>query len=352
MTDETEAEDAGAKTDAPDLSVVIVNWNTADLLQAALLSLDRHLDQVAHEVIVVDNASSDRSVQMVHEVFPQVRLICNDENVGFGRANNQGMTAASGEWLLLLNSDAELLDDSVARLLVRMKNDSGVGVGHCRLLSADDTQQYTTYRFPSMQIALLDGLGLNNLLPRRQREALLAGYWDQSYDRDVDWVAAAFMLIRREVFAQTGGFDPTIFMYGEDLEWCWRIRDAGWRIRFYADGAVRHQNHVSSDLRWGAERIAICLARQHEIVVARRGRAVATAIGATGFVGTCLRALRYSVFAFRSQEDAVEARAIGAYQRALVRILCETSLRAVCQTGARHLSRAFSGSTRSPTGRR
>jgi GT2 family glycosyltransferase len=254
-------------------------------------------------------------------------LIRNGENLGFGSANNQGMKAARASWFLLLNSDAELVDDSVVRLLSEMRRDSSVGVGHCRLLSPDGTMQHTTYRFPGMSVALLDGLGLNHLLPRRFRDGLMGGYWDQSYDRDVDWVAGAFMLVRREVFEETGGFDEAIFMYGEDLEWCWRISDRGWRIRFYADAVVKHRNHASSDQRWGDKRIEICVERQHQILVARRGASSATASAAIGAVGACLRAVRYSVLALRSDENREDFSATAAYQRALVRNMGALCLR-------------------------
>jgi asparagine synthase (glutamine-hydrolysing) len=256
-----------------DLSVIIVNWNTRDILRNCLASVQTHLDAVSHEIIVVDNASSDGSAEMVAKEFPWVRLIRNVENVGFGRANNQGMRVARGQWLLLVNSDTVLIDDSVGRLLARVRNEPELGVAHCRLLKPDGRLQYSTYRFPGIRLSLLEDFGLYKLLsPARRGKVLLSGYWEQDEERDVDWVAGAFMLCPRRVFEETGGFSEAYFMYGEDMEWCHRIRDRGWRIRYYPDASIVHLDHTSSDIRWGGRPIAACIERQVNIYAGRHGR--------------------------------------------------------------------------------
>jgi GT2 family glycosyltransferase len=279
---------------APELSVVIVSWNTVDLTRAALRSLEDHLGSVAHEVIVVDNASADGSQEMIAAEFPHVRLIRNSENVGFGRANNQGMAVARGRWFLLLNSDAELTDGSVAALFRRIQGDRTLGIAHCRLVSPDGGLQYTTYRFPSVKLALLDNVGLSKVVPARVRENLLGGYWEQNYERDVDSVAGAFMLLPREVFEETGGFAEEIFMYGEDIEWCSRIKEHGWRVRYFPDATVLHQNHAST-ARWvdDKRRIAICIAADQRLITARDGRTAATAYRAIRVLGATMRLLYY-----------------------------------------------------------
>lgn len=281
----------------PSLSVIVVNWNTRERLRACLGSIDRHLGQVDHEVLVVDNASSDGSAEMVTEEFPAVRLMRNAQNIGFGRANNQAMRAARGRWLLLLNSDTELRDDSVARLLPEVRSEPGIGVAHCRLEFPDGRLQHTTYRFPRLHLALIENLGLYKLLSRRRTGALLlGGYWEQDEARDVDWVSGAFMLLPREVFTQAGGFDERLFMYGEDLEWCYRIREQGWRIRYYPQASVVHFDHTSSEIRWGDgdERVALCLRRQHDTYVERRGRARGAAFMALALAGAVLRTVYYA----------------------------------------------------------
>jgi GT2 family glycosyltransferase len=201
-----------------------------------------------------------------------VRLLRNTENTGFARANNQAMKVARGRWFLLLNSDTVLTDDSVASLWRRVKDDPTIGVAHCRLVMGDGRLQHTTYRFPGVRLALLEDFALYKFLSAERRGwALLAGYWDQAEERDVDWVAGAFMLLPREVYEKTGGFSEAYFMYGEDMEWCYRIRQAGWRIRYFPQATIVHLDHQSSAIRWGERRVAICLERQLDIYARRQG---------------------------------------------------------------------------------
>ena len=198
--------------------------------------------------------------------------------------------------MLLLNSDTLLVDGSVAALVRRIRSERNVGVAHCRLVFPDGRQQHTVYRFPSLRLALLEDLGFYKLLSkRRQGETLLTGYWDYAEERDVDWVAGAFMLLPREVFEATGGFDERIFMYGEDMEWCHRIRDNGWRIRYYPDATVKHFDHSSAEIRWGDERIALCLRRQRDIYRERHGPLRAAALMTLRLVGAGIRTVYYSV---------------------------------------------------------
>jgi asparagine synthase (glutamine-hydrolysing) len=277
-----------------ELSVVIVNWNTREILRTCLSSVREHLADIDHEVIVVDNASADGSPEMVAADFPAVRLVRNADNAGFGVANNQAMRIAHGRWFLLLNSDTLLTDDSVGELLRRVTDEPSLGVAHCRVEFPDGRLQHTAYRFPSLRLSVLEDLGLYKLLGRRRAgETLLGGYWDYEQERDVDWVAGAFMLLPREVFEQTGGFDERLFMYGEDLEWCQRIREHGWRIRFFPQASIVHLNHTSSELRWGDERVALCLERQHVLYVERRGRGFGAAFMAVKIVGAALRSGYY-----------------------------------------------------------
>jgi asparagine synthase (glutamine-hydrolysing) len=279
-----------------DVSVIIVNWNTRQLLHDCLSSIDEHLAAVDHEVIVVDNDSSDGSPDMVEEEFPHVRLIRNTENVGFGRANNQAMREARGEWLLLLNSDTVLLDGSVGELFESVRNTPDLGVAHCRLILPDGRLQHTAYRFPSVPLAVVEDLGLYKLLPSKiAGKLLLAGYWDYSEERDVDWVAGAFMLLPRHVFEETQGFDERLFMYGEDMEWAYRIRERGWRIRYYPTASIKHFDHSSSEIRWGDERIALCLRRQRDIYRERSGGPRTALLMLLHVAGAATRSVYYSI---------------------------------------------------------
>jgi asparagine synthase (glutamine-hydrolysing) len=287
---------APASSAERDLSVIVVNWNTRERLRDCLASAEKHLSRIDHEILVVDNGSSDGSPEMVEREFPGIRLIRNDENLGFGRANNQAMRVARGRWFLLLNSDTILVDDSVQTLCGEVQRENDIGIAHCRLNFPDGRLQHTVYRFPSVKLALVEDLGLYKLMPKAKTgPLLLSGYWDYSEERDVDWVAGAFMLLPRRVFAETGGFDERLFMYGEDLEWCYRVRDHGWRIRFYPQASIIHLDHSSSEVRWGDERITLCLRRQRDIYRERHGTVRSTALTAVRVAGAALRTAYYSI---------------------------------------------------------
>lgn len=254
------------------LSIIIVNWNTCDITRNCLRSIGEQVCDIAYEVIVVDNASSDASVEMTRCEFPDVRLIVNDENLGFGRANNQAMRIARGRYFFLLNSDTVVIDDSIQQLVGFMEREPGVGIAGCKLLFEDLSLQGSCSRFPSIRVALLEDLLLYKFLPRRlQGELLLNGYWAHDRARDVDVVWGAAMMVRRAVFDETGGFDERIFMYGEDMEWCMRVRDAGWRIAFTPDCRIVHLNHKSAEKKYGDERIDLCHKRAYEIYRRRSG---------------------------------------------------------------------------------
>lgn len=253
---------------SPLLSVVIVNWNTREVLRGCLATLSPHLAGVAYEAIVVDNGSSDGSADMVKRDFPGVRVVRNRENLGFGRANNIGMAAASGEFFLLLNSDARLTDGAVVLLLARLKERPEVGVVAPRIVHEDGRLQASARRFPSLGRLLLSDLWLHRLLGREgAAERLLGHYWDHSQERAVDWLVGACLLLRRKVFEDTGGFDPTMFLYGEEVEWCRRIRDRGWTVLFSPAGKVVHLDHRSADILLGTQgRIDQCLDAEDKLL--------------------------------------------------------------------------------------
>ncbi|HSW31555.1 MAG TPA: asparagine synthase (glutamine-hydrolyzing) [Longimicrobiales bacterium] len=277
-------------TAAPRLSIIIVNWNTRDITRDCLASVRKWMRAVPHEVILVDNASSDGSADMVRAEFPEVRLIANAENVGFGRANNQGMRVARGDLFFLLNSDTLLVDDSVGRLADLVASEPDVGIAGCRLLNEDRTTQSSCGRSPSVGVSILEELLLYKLLPRRmQGELLLGGYWPHDRARDVDAVWGAAMMVRREVFEETGGFDERIFMYGEDLDWCMRARDRGWRIRFHPEGEIVHLDHRSSAQRYGDMRIDLSLQRGYDIYRERTGALATAALMGVKAVGALIR---------------------------------------------------------------
>jgi N-acetylglucosaminyl-diphospho-decaprenol L-rhamnosyltransferase len=237
----------------PELSVVIVNWNVRDLLRRCLESVfvagGPSTDHASPrtEVIVVDNASTDGSVEMIRTEFPQVTILTNTANLGFAGGNNQGIAAAQGRYVLLLNADAEVLGDALSVLVQYMGAHSDVGLVGPQLLYPDGRVQSSRRRFPTLATLFLESTWLESLAPR----SLLNRYYvlDQpdSALLDVDWVVGAAMLIRRETLQQVGGLDEGFFMYSEELDWCRRIKAAGWRVVYQPAAQIVHHVGKSSE---------------------------------------------------------------------------------------------------------
>lgn len=270
------------------LSVIIVSWNTREVLRATLESLDEPLRALDHEVIVVDNASSDGSAEMVAREFPGVRLVRHRVNEGYGRGCNAGMREAVGRYFLLLNSDARLLDDKVGGVVELMEANPRVGIAGPRVELPDGRHQATARRFPSVARLALSELWLYRLLPRAWRANVLLGpHWAHDGPREVDWLVGACLIVRREAFEATGGFDRSIFMYGEEVEWCRRVREAGWQVLYAPETRVLHLDHQSADLLFGDQgRVDACLLAEDALLrrwEGRRGRLapVLRVVGAT-----------------------------------------------------------------------
>ncbi len=225
-------------------SFIVVNYNTKELLKNLLDSLQKFF--AGEEVIVVDNASRDGSAEMVSRDFPAVKLVANTENIGFARANNQAMDIALGDVFVLINSDAELMDDSLRHAIDTVRGDRTCGLAGCKLMNSDGSTQVSVGRFPGIMYALLSNTGLGILLPSRKRGTTLAGrYFDYTHQSEVDWVMGACMVVKREIYRYVGGLNTDYFMFGEDMEWCYRIRQAGYRVLYVPESSVMHHFNKS-----------------------------------------------------------------------------------------------------------
>ena len=226
-------------SDQIDVSIIIVNLNTRQLLRDCLLSLQDTNDGVSLETIVVDNGSTDGSSQMVAEQFPQITLLCNQTNEGFARPNNQGLQIARGRYLLLLNSDTVVRPHALERLVRFMDEHPAAGACGPRLLFPDERLQPSCPSYPSLWRHCCDMSGLENLLPRS-----IFGNSDTrfAHDRDaeVGQLMGAALLVRRETFEQIGYLDERLKIYYNDVDWCLRIRQAGWKIYFVYGAEVVH----------------------------------------------------------------------------------------------------------------
>lgn len=232
---------------AEDLTIVVVSWNVRELLRACLVSIDRGRGALSLQVIVVDNASTDGSAEMVAGEFPWVELIASAENVGFPAGNNLGLARARGRHVLLLNPDTEVIGDALPTLVAYLDAHPDVGVVGPQLRNADGSVQSSRRRFPTLATAFFESTWLEGLAPR----GLLDRYYvrDQADDATsaVDWVVGAALMVRGEVVQQVGPLDEGYFMYSEELDWCRRICDAGWRVVYLPAAQIVHHYGKSSE---------------------------------------------------------------------------------------------------------
>ena len=230
-----------------DVSIIIVNWNTCDVLRNCLASIYDNTEGFEFELIVIDNMSSDNSVSMIKATFPQVELIENSENRGFAAANNQGIATAKGRYILLLNSDTVILDNAISKTINFADNHPDAAVIGCRVLNPDRTLQPTCFVFPSVLNLFLWTTCLSRLFPRNRffgREHMM--WWNRDNVKEVDVVTGCFMLIRHEAIEEIGLLDERYFIYGEETDWCYRFKQAGWKITFTPDADIIHLGRAST----------------------------------------------------------------------------------------------------------
>jgi len=244
------------------LSVTLVLYNTSDFISDCLLSIRDDVLSGFAELIVVDNASPDNSVQIIEREFPQSRLIRSATNRGFAGGCNLAWPEVKGDYWLLLNPDT-LMPKGALRQLVRwMDAHSELGAGSPLILNAWGKPNYLSLGFPSLSRALLETSRLHKLLPARLRGRLLRiPEWSDGDTVDVDWVPGTALIVRREAVEDVGLLSEQLFMYGEDVEWCWRIKRAGWRVGVCREVAVRHIGGASSSRSLGSEQLARRFAR-------------------------------------------------------------------------------------------
>lgn len=224
-----------------DVSILVVAWNVRELLQNCLESVYQGTRDIEFEVIYVDNGSTDGSVEMVREKFPKVRILENKENLGFIRANNQAIEVARGRYVLLLNSDTLVLENVIGKTVAFADQNPKAAVVGCRVLNPDRTLQRNCFRFYSTLNMLLDALFLRSLFPRHPLFGRkLYGDWKFDSVREVDVVVGCYSLVRMEAIRQVGVMDEIFFVYGDDIDWCYRFVKAGWKVMFAPVGEIIH----------------------------------------------------------------------------------------------------------------
>ena len=242
-----------------DLSVIIINWNGLAVLRNCLNSIFGTSHGIRFEVIVVDNASQDDSVAVLQREFPQVVILRNQQNRGFAAANNQAFAVAQGRYVLLLNNDTVVLPGAFQKSVAYMDGNLRAGALGCRVESPDRSFQTSCYRFSNLlELFMIKMLPLGSV---RNERLNIGRYWGRQFAEPtaVDVVAGCFLMVRREVITKVGGLDEDFFMYGEDEEWCSRIKGAGWSIVYFPAATIIHIHRFSSRQARRALRVIECL---------------------------------------------------------------------------------------------
>ncbi len=231
-----------------ELSISIVNYNNKECLGACLDSIYSHAQDMNFEVIVVDNNSSDGSIDFIKQAFPLVSIIENSENLGFVKANNQGIRASSGRYILSLNNDTIIKNDTLTGLVRFMQEHPDVGVCGPKVLNRDGTFQRQCRRsFPTISSSLCYFLKLHKLFPRSEYFGrYLMTQLDCDKPGEVDSVSGCCLMVRKEVIEQVGILDESYIMYGDDLDWCYRTKQAGWKVCYVPHVEIVHLGGQSS----------------------------------------------------------------------------------------------------------
>ncbi|MGD1992885.1 MAG: glycosyltransferase family 2 protein [Anaerolineae bacterium] len=231
----------------PDVSIIVVNWNTRDLLASCLESLFRTAEALPFDVWVVDNGSTDGSVEMVRRAFPRVELVVNAENEGFARASNRGIDQSEGRYVLLFNTDAQATPGAIEAMFTLAETQPRAGIVGARLLNADGSFQASHTPFPTLgqEFLMLTGLGRLLFGPSYPSRGPDVGRGP----RVVDYVEGACMLVRRRAIDEVGGLDEGYFMYAEEVDWCYAMSQAGWQVWYQPAATVVHLGGGSSQHR-------------------------------------------------------------------------------------------------------
>lgn len=231
-----------------DLSIIIVNYNVKEFLHNSIESIIKASRDFSTEIIVVDNASSDGSVEYISKSFPYVKIIANEINLGFGKANNQALEISTGKFIVIINPDTIVKEDTFQNVIEFFKITPQAGMVGCKVLNPDGTLQLACRRsFPGLWTSFTKVTGLSNLFPNSRFFAKYnLTYLDENQTYEVDAISGSFMVLKREVYEKIGGFDPQFFMYGEDLDLCYRTKQAGYKVFYLHTTEIIHYKGEST----------------------------------------------------------------------------------------------------------
>lgn len=234
-----------------ELSIIIVNWNTKKLLSNCLDSIAKNIDGISKELFVVDNNSTDGSQIFIKENYSYVNLIENTENLGFSKANNIALRKAVGKYLLLLNSDTVVEPSAISLMIDFLEKNPSTGMVGPKLLNSDGTIQPACRRsIPNPKVAFYRITGLSKLLPGNKEFAKYNLTFKSSEElQEVEAISGACMMIKKKTMDEIGLLDEDFFMYGEDIDWCYRLGQKGWKIYYIPCARVIHRHRASSERR-------------------------------------------------------------------------------------------------------
>jgi N-acetylglucosaminyl-diphospho-decaprenol L-rhamnosyltransferase len=284
------------------VAVIVVSWNTRELLARCLESLRPEAERGLADVWVVDNASTDGSAQFVRERHEWVHLIASAENLGFGRAVNLAVAESSHEWIAIANADVALRPGALEALLDAGSRDPGAGAIAPRLVLPGGETQHSVNGFPTIPYALVLATGAARVLPGVGDRLAMLEYWDSERSRRVPWAIAAFLLVRRSAWDQAGGFDERQWMYAEDLDLGWRLRQAGWATRFEPRAAVDHESSAATSQLFGPDLAPHWQRSTYGCIMRRRGLLRTWAVALLNLAGAAGRWWFHAALARRDPE--------------------------------------------------
>ena len=300
--------DHNTQCDRPELSIIIVSWNTREILRTCLQTVHDNSTNLNIEVFVVDNNSSDHSADMVARDFPSCTLIRNETNRGFGPANNQALKLSRAPFVLLLNADTEVLPNTLNNALQWMRNHPAVAVMGCKVRNPDRSLQPTCFRNPDLRSLALNTTGLHRLPWPRCLGRHDMRHWNRNDTRHVDVVTGCFMLVRQTAIDQVGQFDEQFFFYAEEADWCLRFRNAGWHVCFAPVGEIIHLGGAST-LQIGERRALLLGSALIRLIRKHRGMpaAIIAWLLVLGFIAS--RAVAWTTYAFFKRTPSAKQRA-------------------------------------------
>lgn len=297
----------GSPDAVPPVVVAVVSWNTRDLLDRCLRSLEPDARDGTCEVWVVDNASTDGSVTHVREHHPWVRLIARDDNLGYGRAVNLVAEQTQSRWFALSNADVALRPGALQRLLAAGERDAAAGIVAPRLVLPDGTTQHSVWGFPTAATTLAQNLGPRLVSSRLAARMVIRGGWDPDRGGRVPWAIGAFLLTRRAAWDAVGGFDPDQWMSAEDLDLGWRMHRAGWATHYVPDAVIDHEESAATGAVWGADLPIHWQRCAYAWMLRKRGRARTVIVGSINLAGSGARCMLLLARAGFRLDDGIRA---------------------------------------------